>query len=178
MDVAPKLLAILGDPSHDSIVREKVWWALKVHGGNLNQVKGCFEAFSKVCKEPVTRENRMLRYNCAYLLGMIWQNKAPDQTLDVLHEFLNDTSIKIFVSVKSTIGGIKGNETGEASKGEVKLQGKGDGRVMACDALKMMGPQRYARRQPIMNQLRALSNDATLYPPLRQKAGELLKDAQ
>jgi hypothetical protein len=178
MNVAPTLLGILGDSRHDARVREKVWWTLKVHGGNLNKVKGCFETFSAVCKEAPSVENKMLRYNCAYLLGMIWQHDAPDQTLVVLSEFLQDKSIQIFDSVQFKSGVIKVDEGKGGEKGEVKIKGKGDGRVMACDALKMIGPDRYAKRQEIMNQLRLLANDATIYQPLREKSAELHKAGQ
>jgi HEAT repeat protein len=176
--VIPALVDIIADTAHDAKVREKVWWALKIHGGNLNKEKGCFEAFSKVCKETPSPANKMLRYNCAYLLGMVWQAQAPLETLDVLSQFLKDDEIRLFKGVDDKGGGLKSDEGKEIDKAKIKLRGEGDARVMACDALKYMGPGLYARRNDIMNQLRALAADAKGYPLLRTKASELLKDAQ
>lgn len=173
--VAPTLLEVLGDPRHDAKVRERVMWSLRPHGGNLNKMNGTFETFAKVCKEQVTFENKMLRYDSAYMLGMIWQQQAPDQALDVLLEFLRDDKVKVYVGTQVTVGG--GGVEGPKGKGSAKEEGKGDGRVMVCDALKMTGPGRYARAD-ILKQLNVLNNDPNLDKRLREKVVELLKAAQ
>ncbi len=174
-NVAPTLLDILGDPRYDAKVRERVMWSLRVHGGNL---KTKFEnrprdTFSKICKESVTQENKMLRYDSAYMLGMIWQDEVPNHALDVLYEFLRDDKIKVYVGTTTGASGIS-VEGPKGSKATVKESGQGDGRVMVCDALKMVGPARYTQRADIMKQLNAIVNDANLDKRLRDKARELL----
>jgi HEAT repeat protein len=175
-DSAPTLLDILADTRHDGKVRERVMWALRIHGGNLRAMAGAKDAFTKILKEPRNDENRMLRYDCAYMLGMIWQTEAPEPTLDVLAEFLRDDTIKVYESTLTGVGGTSTETKGGTTS--VKERGKGDGRVMAVDALQAMGPTRFAQRRAIMDQLRVLAGPTTAYAPLRKKAGELVKSAQ
>ena len=119
--IAPKLLDILGDPQHDARVRERVMWALRVHGSNLSKMKGPLDTFAGVLKEPVNKDNRMLRYDAAYMLGMVWQSQAPDATLDILSEFLRDDSLKVFEKTLTTVGPqgteIKGGKTNVEERG-------------------------------------------------------------
>ncbi len=172
---APALVAVVGDPRQEVRVRERVMWALRVHGENLRKMKGPKETFTRILTEPLAKEEQMLRYDAAYMLGMVWQSQAPDATLDVLAAFLKDDSIKLFERTVSGVGGvgseIKGGKTG------VEDRGKGDGRMMAADALERIGPERYARRGDIMKSLRALAADKATYEPLRKKAAALLKAA-
>lgn len=166
-DIAPKLLDVLGDTKHDVKVRERLIWALRIHGADLRNMTGAKDTFAKVLKESLTEQNKMLRYDCAYMLGMIWQSQAPDHTLDILHDFLHDSTIKIFVGTDSTVG--PGGAEIKGGKEKVEERGQGDGRIMAADALQMMGPARYAGRADIMKQLRVLSADTKLDEPLRKK---------
>jgi HEAT repeat protein len=174
--VAPELLTFLGDPRQDGLVRERVEWALRVHGANLRTMKGYKETLTRIVGEPRPPEFNMLRYHCAYMLGSIWGAQAPDGALDVLTEFINDDTIKIIVGTKSSTGPT-GNEV-QGGKSNVQQNLKGDGRVMACDALQQIGAGRYASRQPLMNQLKILAADKNAYPPLRTKAAALVKAAQ
>lgn len=171
----PTLLKVLADPRQETKLRERVMWALRVHGAALRKMDGPLVTFTKVLIEPLNGPNKMLRYDCAYMLGMIWQQQAPDQTLDVLHEFLNDNTIQIFDSTSSVVGGASAE--GKTGTANVKEQGKGDGRIMAVDALRMMGPTRYAPREDIMRQLRVLAADNAIYPPLQKKAKDMVKTA-
>lgn len=172
----PDLLGVLGDPGHDPRVRERIVWALRVHGQDLRNIAGVKDTFAKVLREPGNKQNNMLRYDCAYMLGMIWEQQAPDAALDVLSEFLNDDSIIIFDKTASVVGGASAETI--SGKTDVKEVGKGDGRIMAVDALKAMGPGRFAGRAPIMQQLRALAANNTTDEPLRKKAIDLLRLAK
>jgi HEAT repeat protein len=174
--VVPDLIGVVGNPLHDAKVRERVIWALRVHGAELRNMNGVKEAFTRVVMEARTEQNRMLRYDSAYMLGMIWQQQAPEPTLDVLTEYLHDDSIKIFDKTVSGVGGASAETKGGTTA--VEERGKGDGRIMAVDALKMMGPGRYAGRAPLMKQLRVLAADNTLYEPLRTKSIELVRMAK
>jgi HEAT repeat protein len=172
----PALLDVLGNSEQDAKVRERVMWSLRVHRENLRTLKGPLETFSRIMKEPPTEDNKMLRYDCAYMLGMIWQQQAPDHTLDLLREFLLDKGVKVYVDTAASVGGTSTETKG--GTGSVKDLGQGDGRVMAADALLSMGPKRYAGRADIMRQLRVLAADAMLYEPLRKKSAALVKAAR
>ncbi len=172
----PALLGVLGNPNHDPNVRERINWALRAHGADLRSMNGVKETFTKVLQEPRNDGNKMLRYDCAYMLGMIWQKQAPEATLDVLDEYLHDDTIKVFDKTASSVGGASAETI--TGKTAVEERGKGDGRIMATDALKMMGPGRYAGRAPIMQQLRVLAAGKTIYQPLREKSAELVKAAK
>lgn len=164
VDIVPALLEVLGDPKQDWRVRERIVWSLRVHAAKLRDMKGAFDTFTRNLQEPPNVDNRMFRYDNAYMLGMIWQNQAPDAALDVLHEFLMDKTILVYDATATSVGsGVK-----------VVEQGKADGRVMATDALKMIGPARYSKHQKIMQQLRNLADGPKTEVALRQKARELL----
>ena len=160
--VVPLLLDVLGDPKQDAMVRERVMWSLRVHGVNLKSMNGTKDTFARILKEPLPKKT-MFRYDCAYMLGMLWQSQAPDDALEVLEEFLLDGTVKIQDGTVSAVGNEKGI---------------GDGRLMAVDALKLIGATRYAQRPGIMKQLRILADDNKVYEPLRKKAMELVQADQ
>lgn len=166
-NVATKLLAVIADPDHDATVRERIMWALRVHEGNLKTMAGADRAFAKIMKEPLTQQNKMLRYDCAYMLGMIWRNEAPDHALDVLLEFLHDKDVKVYRGTTSAAGSASAELKGV--KGGVKEQGFGDGRTMATDALANIGAARYGQNAAIMKQLKVLADTST-DPDLKKKA--------
>jgi HEAT repeat protein len=169
----PQLLVVLQDPGEDIEVRGRIIWALRPNHVSLPDVSGVFETFGAVLKEPRTAVNAMLRYDCAFMLGMIWKQKAPDSALDVLSEFLRDPSIKIFDRSTTSVGGT-GAET-SAGRVDSKDLGRGDARIMVTQALEEIGKPRWAGRKDIVDQLRVLAADATLYPKLRRQAQELVK---
>ncbi len=171
--IVPSLLRIIEDARDDVEVRERAVWALRVHGGELRKMKGPLETFSKILKEPVNAGNKMLRYDCAYMLGMIWQHTAPDGALDILGDFLADATIKLYQGQVI----VSGPKTAESisGKGFVKEQSEGDARVMAADALKGIGFARYSQRADIMKHLKTLADDTKTFPPLRKKAAEMLR---
>ena len=164
------MLQFLGNRQNDPKVRERVIWALQVHYTDLLSINEAKKAFSNVLDEPLTQENRMLRYNCAYMLGMIWEADAPAKTLDILHDFLRDPDIKIYVGTSASAGVVK--IEGPAGTAKVKDDGMGDGRTMATDALAKMGKARYGNRADII--------ERTAHPfqrfqvrPLARQSGQL-----
>jgi HEAT repeat protein len=175
-DVVPNLLQVLRDPQDDIAVRERVIWALRVHAIDLKKINGTEEAFIRVLKERPSEENRMFRYDCAYMLGMIWQAQAPKEAIDVLGQFLDDPNVKLYDRTVVGVGGIGTEIKGGVTT--VKEQGKGDGRTMALDALQAIGAARFAQRKDIMAKLRALANDGNVNATVRMRSAELLKLAQ
>jgi HEAT repeat protein len=166
------LLPVLQDAGDEIDVRSRVIWALRPNHPVLPNVDGAFNAFGTVMKEPRNGVNNMLRYDCAFMLSMIWKDKAPDTTLDVLSEFLKDSGIKIFDKSTVSVGGI-GAETAGGRAVATDL-GRGDGRIMATQALEELGKARWRGRADIVQQLRTLAADATLDPALRQSAQKLV----
>ncbi|MBM3997171.1 MAG: HEAT repeat domain-containing protein, partial [Planctomycetes bacterium] len=184
-DIVPALLDVLRSPKHDSKVRERVMWSLRVHAGDLRgkdkdnrdlpQLAGVKSVFIEILDEPPTFENKMLRYDCAYMLGMVWQSNAPPKALERLHDFLCDKDVKVYDTTATGVGG-GGNEV-KGGAATVKERGIGDGRTMATAALEAMGPQLYGSRADIIRQLRVLANDPMTYGPLRDSAKKLLSAA-
>lgn len=171
-DAVPGLLRILEDPASDAKVRERLMWALRVHKLNLSNFPGVFPAFTKVLHEPKQDKNRMLRYDCAYMLGVLQSAEAPDKALDVLLEYLKDDSILVYKGKAVKAGGT-GIEV-KGSKAAVKEEGYGDGRVMAIQALGRIGADRVVRRNDIVQQLRAIAANPKTLPDLKEKTKELL----
>jgi HEAT repeat protein len=173
IEAAPRLLQVMSDASHDANVRWRIVWALRVHNVNLRKMAGVAPAFAKVLAEPKTEANRMLRYDCAYILGVLEGDDAPKETLDTLADFLKDDKVTIYVGTQATVQGA-GQETG-TGKATVKELGKGDGRTMATQALKQFSAARLRARTDIVQQLQALARDQATAADLRKECQELLK---
>lgn len=170
----PGLLKVVANPAEDGRVRERIIWALRVHNARLRQIPEVYPAFTKVLSEPRKDDNRMLRFDCAFMLGMLQGPAATTEVLTVLHEFLKDDSIQIYVGTKVAVGAV-GIETTQG-KSESKEVGKGDGRIMAVRALHQIGPERVSKHAGIVAELRSLAANSTIYADLRIQARELLKD--
>ncbi len=176
LQAIPTLLAVLRDPAHDSKVRERIVWSLRVHKGNLRTLPGIYPAFTKVLGEPAGEANRMLRYDCAYMLGVLQGPEVAPAAMNVLLEFLKDDTIQIFDNKKTSVGGT-GQET-SSGKANVMEVGKGDGRVMVTQALTQIGPARLGDRRDIVQQLRLLANDEAVSRDLRDECKKLLKSVK
>jgi HEAT repeat protein len=168
-----KLLEVLGNPATDAKVRERTMWALRVHKAELRNLKDVFPTFVKILSEPRLHETRMLRYDCAYMLGLFLEKDAPAQVLDVLEEFLKDNTILIYTGTTASTGGT-GTEI-RGAKTKIEEKGYGDGRVMAVAALERIGKRRVLSRPEIVQQLLFLANDAETLSDMRKKTKELLK---
>lgn len=168
-----QLATVLQDPAEDVEVRSRVIWALRPNTPRLPDVPGVFEVFSGVVKEPKTGVNAMVRYDSAYMLGLGWKERTPDVALDVLAEFLRDTSWVLFDRSSTRVGGT-GAETASGRVTSDEL-GKGDARIMATQALGQMGVRRWSGRADIVQQLRVLAADAKIFSELRKQAQDLVK---
>jgi len=167
----PTLLAVLENTANDPKVRERTLWALLVHQGNLRSLN-VFPILTKILSEPKRPDAPMLRYHCAYVLGLFLEAETPAKALDVLLDFLKDTKILIYTGTTASAGGA----SAESKVGKTKIEetGFGDGRVMAIDALSRIGRERVRSRPDIVRQLEALANDPQTLADLRQKTKDLL----
>jgi HEAT repeat protein len=168
----PTLLSVLENRANDAEVRERTMWALRVHNVRMRDL-GVMPTFTKILEEPKDPRTRMLRYDCAYVLGMLMAEEAPAKAMDTLLDFLKDNQILVYTGTKASTGAVGTEVQGE--KVRIQEQGKDDGRVMAVDALDRIGPARVRQRADIMQQLQFLANDRNTLPDLKQKAKELLK---
>jgi HEAT repeat protein len=168
----PDLLRVLEDPADDGDVRWRITWALRVYKDDLTEIPGVLPAFVKVLSEKPRRQTKMLRYDCAYLLGMLLGEKTPKEALDVLLEFLKDESIVLYdrTAVQTSETGTETN----VGKAKVKELGKGDGRMMAVTALIEVGPAVLMTRPDIVRQLRAIGDNPDTVPELKKKTKTLL----
>jgi HEAT repeat protein len=175
-EAVPVLLKVLEDPAQDARVRERIVWSLRVHKGHLRTLPGIYPTFAKILTEARTEDNRMLRYDCAYMLGVLRGPEVPPEAMGVLLEFLKDDTIQIFDNKKSSVGGT-GQETA-TGKANVKEIGKGDGRVMAIQALTQIGRARLKQSPDILRQLQALADDQAVFSDLREGCKKLLKSVK
>ena len=166
----PDLTSTIGDPQTPLKAREKILWALRIHYPNLGDLK-VLPTLLKILAEPKTGDNYMLRYDCAYVLGVSDGPSIAKEAMDVLLEFLKDERILIYDTTAVKSGGV-----GEAGIGVGKREdlGKGDGRVMAIQALEVVGAERVIGRPDIVAQLRVIANDKKAFPKLRDDAKKLL----
>jgi HEAT repeat protein len=173
-EAVPTLLAVLGNTKVDTKVRERIVWALRVHQAKLPTFAGVVSTLTKILSEPKVRESRMLRYDCAYMVGMLEGPRAPAAAVDLLYDFLKDDDIVIFVDRSTKVQG-SGAETGKG-----KVTGKditqGDARVMAVKALSRIGTTRVSQRADIVRQLQALARSPNTAADLRDQAKELLRE--
>lgn len=173
LTAAPELLRVVEDDKAPMRVRERALWALRVHRNDMLNIKGLFPAMTKLMTDAKGQDAKMLRYDCAYLLGVFQGPKAPKETLDVLHEFLKDDKIQIYAG---TGGKVTGGTT-EKKGGQVDLKEKrvGDGRVMAVQALTTIGKQRLLERPEVVTQLRTIAADGAAFEDLRKDVNKLLE---
>jgi HEAT repeat protein len=174
IDAVPRLTQLVANAGDDGNVRWRAIWALRAHGFNLQKMETVFPAFSKVLKEAKTEDNRMLRNDCAYMLARLQGRDAGEDVLTGLLDFLKDDKVQLYESTQATVQG-GGQETG-VGKATVKELGKGDGRVMATEALKAIGAARLRQRADIVEQLRLLAQDQNTATDLRKECQALLKD--
>ena len=174
IDAIPRLTQLIANAADDGNVRWRAVWALRVHNIDLRKAEGVYPAFRKVLAEPKAEDNRMLRYDCAYMLGMLQGRESGKDVFDTLLDFLRDDKVEIYVSTQATVQG-SGQEIG-VGKATVKERGKGDGRVMATQALKQIGPARVRQQPEIVQQLRALASDPQTFVELRKECAAILKD--
>jgi HEAT repeat protein len=173
----PRLIEVLENPKQPAIVRWRLLWSLRVHKEGLLKYDQLHDAMTKVLTEPGRRlkaanGGKMLRYDCAFLLGVLKGPDAPEEALPVLQEFLFDDSIRLFTTLY-----IKNSGTGPEIKGpdgKVIERGDQDGRIMAIWALERIGHARVKSYPKIIAQLRAMRDDEAFEPEIRERAGAVL----
>jgi hypothetical protein len=175
-----RLASVVDDTNQPVRVRERILWAMRVHGSDLVGNSQVVHALTKVLTEEKLKDpangGKMLRYDSAYLLSVYNRvAKAPDEVFPVLLDFLKDPTVRIFTGINTKISGVK--EGGGQSQAGVKEQGGHDGRVMVIQALEQLGYKRAAEQPAIMQTLREM-RDGTLVVDqnLRDAATKLLKE--
>jgi HEAT repeat protein len=184
------LIGVLANPKQVVSVRERILWSLRVHRVDLLKYDKLFTAMAKILVEPGLKSaksdvgrfsGKMLRYDSAFLLGVLKAADAPNEVFPVLLEFLHDDKIRIYtgINVKSTGRHIEKPKPGED---EVYERGFEDGRIMAIRALERIGYERTKAnpnrrcRAGIIAQLLLMRDGPTFEPAIRENAGKLLGD--
>jgi hypothetical protein len=160
-DALPTLMEVIGDSTASHQVRERALWALRVHARLFRDTPAVRTTLTDLLAEPRTPATRMLRYDGAYLLGMVWGPEAPAKTLDVLLDFLRDDTLQIYVGTRSNT---PAKERGAGAAALAKDEGMGDGRTMAVEALRRIGAEVVSPRSDLLEQLRLLATEAKNEP--------------
>jgi HEAT repeat protein len=167
----PQVLPIIQDPGQSPELRGRGLWVLRPLLVAVPDHSEILKALEQLVQEPRNGKNYLLRYDAAYLLGNFQRAAVSDKTLDVLAEFLRDKTIQLFTGPQAQTTG-----AGEGSAGgsQVRETGKGDGRLMALQALERIGRERIARHPGVVQALRQLVQDSEADNELRQRARRLL----
>jgi HEAT repeat protein len=177
VQAVPDIMSVLTDRSAPYPVRERAMWAIRVHNTKLREMKAVLNGLETLLSEPRREGANMLRYDAAYMLGMLLEEDAPVKTLDVLDDFLSDPSIRIYEgNTTQSGGGAKEGKTAESAK--IQEKGTGDGRTMAVQALEKIGRARVVQRTSIVQKLRAIAADTSVNTKLREETKSLLKTFQ
>ena len=170
-EIVPRLLEVLTNPREDEKVRERVLWSLRVHNIELKKIPGVVPAFRRVLTEPGTEKNRMLRYDAAFLTGMVLRDEAPTEVYPVLLEYLKDDSIQVYRNKAVLVTG-SGQET-TTGKTTTREVGEGDGRKLAVDCLERIGPAAITQHPEIVAQLRRIAADERVFAGFRKQCRDL-----
>jgi HEAT repeat protein len=169
----PKLLAVASNPDDDGRVRERTMWALRVHNTGLRSFPDVPTAFGRILTEPATKDNRMVRQDCAYLYAMVFGPKSPPEVFPVLLEYLKDESLTVYSSTTTVVGGASQETTpGRTASREI---GKGDGRRLVLDALTVIGPGVVRNHPEILEQIARLAESERAEPSFRKQCRDYLR---
>ncbi len=155
----PPLLTVMASANEPADVRLRIAWLFNKffdNGAVMERARPFMEA---VCAEAPSPGNASVRYHCAYLLALRFPQQAPASAMNVLAEWLRDTTGKLYGG--KDVGG--------------KAVITGDSRAMALQAVRALGPNRVRGHNGLVQQLRVLAADNTVAPELRQHAAAVLK---
>jgi HEAT repeat protein len=169
----PTLIELVHDKKNPAEVRFRTLWALRIHGGDLRDNPKLFAVLTETVNEPRTPENRMLRYDSAFLLGVFQGENVHESVLDTLLDFLRDPQVKNYKDTKGKTKGISEKGPGQAM---IKQAGDKDGRLNAVQALLRIGRQRLKSRPDILKQLHFLRHDSQTIPELRKAIASALTE--
>ncbi len=170
------LTKVIGNPRDKSLARNWALVAMFGHGGHLAKEENLLKTVEQMLKEPKNPSDhpqKKLRYDSAFLLGRIRGPNATKETLDVLTEYLQDKSLKIYRGVKSGTSG-SGVERGN---GNVKVDStsSGDARILPLQALKSVGGAVVKNRPEIVRELESIIREKEASDEVKDAARELLK---
>jgi HEAT repeat protein len=136
---------------HDPVVRQKCVWALF----DLHEIqkKGIDTLLAKILDET-SPEMKLAQYDAARKLASELHDAAPDKTVDVLLDMLQNKSVRLYKTTDS--------------QPDLRV----DARYMAADALGWLG-RKARRRKDVVDALKAATTDTD--PHLRKSATAALK---
>lgn len=172
------LINVLGDRTNSPDLRAVAMWTFRFHK-NVANYSNLFDVLNKILQtEARTDQNKMLRYDSAYMLGKYKKSEVNDKVMDTLLEFLKDPKVFIYVGSGGEVKG-SGEEKGPGGS-NVKKKGEGDGRVIAVQALIYIAnegaggnKQKVLNRPDIMQQVLELQRTSS-FEPLQKVSKSLL----
>lgn len=169
----PTLVAVVKNRKNPPDLRKTTLRSMDSNGVELlSKRQDYLGAMESVVKEPRTKGTKMLRYDAAYLLGILKGDTVSDAVLDTLQEFLADKDLQIYVG---TATGTTAGTEGSAGTTNITQQGKYDGRKLAVQSLSQIGYRRIMRtHQQIIMQMRRLANDPNTEKNLRDSTKKVL----
>lgn len=140
------LQAVRTDP--DRTVRHRAVWFFLSVGDRLKDLPRAVEALTISLKDPYW----VIGYDAARGLARGLGPDAPAAAIDVLERMLKDTRVKVYDRTSAQVKGGTESSTGQSNVRETTA---GDGRFMAAQALRMIGPK--ANRPSIIAALKELA---------------------
>lgn len=165
------LIDVVKDTRTPTEVRLRTMVALRhIQEAALKDYPELFQTLTGVVSQNITQENRVFLYNSSYFLSLYQRDKVPERVLDVLQAFLKDSSLALLEGQRVNAPGSNEKGTGQAKVSDVK---KSDARLLAVEALRLVGAERVKARRDIVAELRRLRDDRNTLPEL-QKAIQTL----
>ncbi len=157
----------------DPVVRQKCVWSL-FRMNNVEEFKrsGAEKTLTKVLDDQ-SEKMTLVRYDAARKLAYMLGADAPDKTVDVLLNMLNNKRLNVYNRTDAKVEGT-GNEA-TAGRANVKENLGGDARYMAVEALGWLGPTKVKARDDVVKALKqaARDEDATLRAAAKKALTEL-----
>lgn len=163
----PAVLTIIRKDSDADVRHRGIWTLFKLE--ELEKVPGAIQALAATLDEK-DKETALVRYEAARVLALRLRDKAPDRTVDVLLEMLNDKTLLVHKGIGTKVSGV-GTETAQGQS-EVRENSQGDGRYMAAEGLGWLG-KKAADRPEVMKTLGQFIKDPDTR--LREKASQALE---
>src|SRR5262249_30989453 len=145
-------------------------WALfRMNDRDKFRACGADKALTKLLDAP-GEDLTLVRYDAARKLANVLEEEAPDKTVDVLLDMLQNKMLKVYNRTDATVTGAGT----ESAAGQVNVQANlgGDARYMAAEALSWL--QAKAKTRPeVVRALEAAAEDKD--EKLQEKAKQALK---
>jgi HEAT repeat protein len=171
----PLLIKVIEDPNDDPKVRATALWPFRFLDPDVVAQK---PEVTQVLEKIVTSERKvpptkMMRYDSACLLCLFQGPKVSAAAMNTINDFLHDDQVFIYTGITADPGRLPPEGT-KPDDPKVKIKGRGDGRVVAVQALSFVGADKIREYPRIAKQLRTLADDPNTDKRLEKEIKRLL----